>query len=137
MEEENEEEEDGRDESETNPSLNAKSSAVLIAQPSPLLATTPTMAKIQAGYLGSYHGRPVVMPVVRNPDVHAQAASLGQLNPVVGGLHRWSRMDEGDVNSICANVSNMAFSSTPRSFAERLMMEDSLMKNKGDARLAH
>ncbi|KAH7162665.1 hypothetical protein B0J13DRAFT_536657 [Dactylonectria estremocensis] len=121
---------------ESKPSLYATSPAVHIAKPSPLSApTTPTMAKFQAGSLGSYKGRPVIMPVVRNPDVHAQAASLGQFNTFVGGLDGRSGMDEGDLNSFRASVSNMAFSGTPRSFTERLLMEDAMLKKKGDAKL--
>ncbi|KAF7534939.1 hypothetical protein G7Z17_g13284 [Cylindrodendrum hubeiense] len=141
VEEEEEEvvEEDLDDVPEIKPSLYATSPAVHIARPSTLSApTTPTMAKFQAGSLGSYKGRPIIMPVVRNPDIHAQAASLGQFNTFVGGLDGRSGMDEGDLNSFRASVSNTAyntaFSGTPRSFTERLMMEDALMKNKEDAK---
>lgn len=75
------------------------------------------------------------MPVVRNPEVHAQAASLGQFNTFVGGLDGRSGMDEGDLNSFRASVSNIPFSGTPRSFTERLMMEDAMMKKKEDSKL--
>ncbi|KAL6403722.1 hypothetical protein AUP68_13091 [Ilyonectria robusta] len=134
---EEEEEEDVEDAPEIKPSLYATSPAVHIARPSPLAAapTTPTMAKFQAGSLGSYKGRPVIMPVVRNPEVHAQAASLGQFNTFVGGLDGRSGMDEGDLNSFRASVSNIPFSGTPRSFTERLMMEDAMMKKKEDSKL--
>ncbi|KAH7170558.1 hypothetical protein EDB81DRAFT_170313 [Dactylonectria macrodidyma] len=135
-EEEEETKEGAEDLPESKPSLYATSPAVHIAKPSPLSApTTPTMSKFQAGSLGSYKGRPVIMPVVRNPDIHAQAASLGQFNTFVGGLDGRSGMDEGDLNSFRASVSNMAFSGTPRSFTERLLMEDAMMKKKGDAKL--
>ncbi|KAK7425345.1 hypothetical protein QQZ08_008131 [Neonectria magnoliae] len=134
---EEEVEQDVEDVPDTKASLYATSPAVHIAKHSSLSApTTPTMAKFQAGSLGSYKGRPVIMPVVRNPDIHAQAASLGQFNTFVGGLDGRSGMDEGDLNSFRASVATMAFSGTPRSFTERLMIEDAMMKNKGDAELS-
>ncbi|KPM40659.1 hypothetical protein AK830_g5919 [Neonectria ditissima] len=131
-----EEEENVEDILDTQPSLYATSPAVHISKHSSLSApTTPTMAKFQAGSLGSYKGRPVIMPVVRNPDIHAQAASLGQFNTFVGGLDGRSGMDEGDLNSFRASVATTAFSGTPRSFTERLMMEDAMTKNKGGGEL--
>lgn len=85
---------------------------------------TPTTARFQPGSLGSYKGRPVVMPIVRDPEVLAQAASLGQFNTFVGGLDGRSGMDEGDLNSFRASVVPPGFSGTPRSFTERYMMEE-------------
>jgi hypothetical protein len=75
------------------------------------------------------------MPVVRNPEVHAQAASLGNFNTFVGGLDGRSGMDEGDLNSFRASVANTGFSGTPRSFTERLMMEEAQKARAGGARL--
>lgn len=122
---------------ESQQSLYATSPAVHIAQPSVLSGpTTPTTARFQAGSLGSYKGRPVIMPVVRNPQVHAQAASLGQFNTFVGGLDGRSGMDEGDLSSFRASVANNGFSGTPRSFTERLMMEDAQRSRHGNGRLS-
>ncbi|KAI5465834.1 hypothetical protein BGZ63DRAFT_420369 [Mariannaea sp. PMI_226] len=120
------------------PSLFATSPAVSILKPFPLLsATAPTVSKFQAGSLGSYKGRPVIMPVVRNPEIHAQAASLGQFNTFVGGLDGRSGMDEGDLNSFRASVANNAvFSGTPRSFTERLMMEEAQLRKKEGSNLS-
>ncbi|UKZ80758.1 hypothetical protein TrVFT333_008522 [Trichoderma virens FT-333] len=64
------------------------------------------------------------MPVVRNPEVHARAASLGQFNTFVGGLDGRSGMDEGDLSSFRASVVQPGFTGTPRSFTERFMMEE-------------
>ncbi|KAM5351570.1 hypothetical protein ACJ41O_004293 [Fusarium nematophilum] len=97
--------------------------------------TTPTAARFQAGSLGSYKGRPVIMPVVRNPEVHAQAASLGHFNTFVGGLDGRSGMDEGDLNSFRASVANTGFSGTPRSFTERFMMEEAQRARTGSSKL--
>lgn len=86
--------------------------------------STPTATKFQPGSLGSYKGRPVVMPVVRDPEIYEQAASLGEFNTFVGGLDGRSGMDEGDLNSFRASVVGPSFNGTPRSFTERLMMEE-------------
>jgi hypothetical protein len=86
--------------------------------------STPTTSRFQIGSLGSYKGRPVVMPVVKNPEVHEQAASLGQFNTFVGGLDGRSGMDEGDLNSFRASLVQHDFTGTPRSLTERLMMEE-------------
>ena len=86
---------------------------------------TPTTAKFQAGSVGSYKGRSVVMPVVRDPEVHARAASLGEFNTFVGGLDGRSGMDEGDLNSFRASMVATGFSGTPRSLTERLFIEES------------
>lgn len=107
------------------------SPAVSIARPNvPSGPTTPTSAKFQAGSVGSYKGRPIVMPVVRNPEVHAQAESLGDFNTFVGGLDGGSGMDEGDMNSFRASVMPSGFSGTPRSLTERFMMEEAHAERK-------
>ncbi|KAJ3513034.1 hypothetical protein NM208_g15245 [Fusarium decemcellulare] len=120
---------------ESEQSLYATSPAVHITGRNASGPTTPTTARFQAGSLGSYKGRPVIMPVVRNPEVHAQAASLGHFNTFVGGLDGRSGMDEGDLNSFRASVANVGFSGTPRSFTERLMMEEAQKARAGGSRL--
>ncbi|KAK0389419.1 hypothetical protein NLU13_2994 [Sarocladium strictum] len=92
--------------------------------------TTPTSTKFQVGSVGSYKGRPIVMPVVRNPELHAQAESLGDFNTFVGGLDGGSGMDEGDMNSFRASVMPSGFSGTPRSLTERFMMEEAHAERK-------
>ena len=106
-------------------SQTAASTAVAISRPSDSPEpSTPTAAKFHIGSLGSYKGRPVVMPVVKDPNVHAQAASLGDFNTFVGGLDGRSGVDEGDLNSFRASLVQSGFSGTPRSLTERMMMED-------------
>ncbi|KAK7225939.1 hypothetical protein V2G26_013942 [Clonostachys chloroleuca] len=77
------------------PSPYSKSPAVAISRPSGPI--TPTSAKFAVGSLGSYKGRPVVMPIVKDPDLHAQLS--GQFSP-----RRLLR--------------------NPRSLTERMMMEE-------------
>ncbi|KAF5650400.1 hypothetical protein F52700_370 [Fusarium sp. NRRL 52700] len=120
---------------ETEQSLYATSPAVQITKRFGSGPTTPIAARFQAGSVGSYKGRPVVMPVVRNPEVHAQAASLGNFNTFVGGLDGRSGMDEADLSSFRASVANTGgFSGTPRSFTERLMMEEAQKARAGGPR---
>ncbi|KAL7798348.1 hypothetical protein V8C37DRAFT_367468 [Trichoderma ceciliae] len=104
--------------------LYSTSPAVSIMRPPRTENSMSTVARFQPGSLGSYKGRPVIMPVVRNPDVHARAASLGQFNTFVGGLDGSSGMDEGDLSSFRASVIQPGFTGTPRSFTERFMMEE-------------
>lgn len=86
--------------------------------------TTPTTTRFHVGSVGSYKGRPIIMPVVKNPEVHAQAASIGNFNSFVGGVDGTSGMDAADLSSYRASVMRDGFTGTPRSFTERLMMED-------------
>jgi hypothetical protein len=90
---------------------------------------TPTSTKFQVGSLGSYKGRPVMMPVVKNPELLSQAESLGEFNTFVGGLDGRSGIDDGDLNSFRASLVQSGFSGTPRSLTERLMMEDQMQGN--------
>lgn len=110
--------------------LYSTSPAVSIARPQRSENSMASVSRFQPGSLGSYKGRPVVMPVVRNPEVHARAASLGQFNTFVGGLDGRSGMDEGDLSSFRASVVQPGFSGTPRSFTERFMMEEAQAERK-------
>lgn len=91
---------------------------------------TPTASRFQIGSLGSYKGRPVVMPVVKNPELHAQAAEQGEFNTFVGGVDGRSGVDDGDMNSFRASLAQTGFSGTPRSLSERMMMEDAMEERK-------
>ncbi|KAL6867994.1 hypothetical protein J3F83DRAFT_738817 [Trichoderma novae-zelandiae] len=105
-------------------SLYSTSPAVPIMRPARFENSTSTASRFQPGSLGSYKGRPVIMPVVRDPEVHARAASLGHFNTFVGGLDGRSGMDEADLSSFRASVVRSGFTGTPRSFTERFMMEE-------------
>jgi hypothetical protein len=104
--------------------------AISRATVAPTAPATPQSARFQPGSLGSYRGRPVTMPVVTNPKVLDQAESLGQFNTFVGGLDGRSGMDEGDLSSFRASLAqSTAFSGTPRSLTERMMMEEAAEAN--------
>ncbi|KAM3527166.1 hypothetical protein NHJ13051_003100 [Beauveria bassiana] len=86
--------------------------------------TTPTTPRFHVGSVGSYKGRSIMMPVVKSPEIHAKAAAIGNFNSFVGGLDGTSGMDAADLSSYRASFMRDGFSGTPRSFTERLMMED-------------
>lgn len=97
---------------------------VPVAKPEPAEPTTPTTPRFHVGSVGSYKGRSIIMPVVKNPEVHAKAASIGNFNSFVGGLDGKSGMDAADLSSYRASFMRDGFSGTPRSFTERLLMEE-------------
>jgi hypothetical protein len=80
---------------------------------------------VSKGVVGSYKGHPFTMPIV-SPEVHAQAASLGDVNSFVGSVHGRSGLDESDPQSFRASLRNSSgpFSGTPRSMSERMLMDD-------------
>ncbi|KAM3556807.1 hypothetical protein MY1884_004865 [Beauveria asiatica] len=86
--------------------------------------STPTTPRFHVGSVGSYKGRSVMMPVVKSPEIHAKAAAIGNFNSFVGGLDGTSGIDAADLSSYRASFMRDGFSGTPRSFTERLMMED-------------
>lgn len=107
--------------------LYATSPAVHISRPNKSIGPpTPTTSRFMVGSLGSYKGKPVIMPIVKNSELNAQAESLGQFNTFVGGLDGRSGIDDGDLNSFRASIAQSNFSGEPRSLSERLMMEEAL-----------
>lgn len=84
--------------------------------------TSPSAGKFTVGSIGSYKGKPVMMPVVKDPALHARAASLANANAIIGSLE--DGLDNGDINSYRASLASGAYSGTPRSFTERMLMED-------------
>lgn len=91
----------------------------------PIMRPTPvnTESGPIAGAVGSYKGHPFSMPVV-NPEVHAQAASIGPVSTFVGSVNGRSGLDESNVQSFRASVGS--FSGTPKSMSERMMMDEML-----------
>ena len=92
---------------------------------------TPTASRFQIGSLGSYKGRSINMPVVKNPALHAQAEEQGDFNSFVGGLDGRSGVDDADMSSFRASLAQTNnFSGTPRSLSERMMMEDAMEERR-------
>jgi hypothetical protein len=72
------------------------------------------------GVVGSYKGRVFSLPIV-SPEVHAIAASMGDVHSFVGSVHGRTGLDESDDQAFRASFKN---SGTPRSLSERMRMED-------------
>ncbi|EEY20598.1 conserved hypothetical protein [Verticillium alfalfae VaMs.102] len=124
-EEEVEEEDEGSGTPKNRPAvIYSTSPAVRIPPPRAERAEPQVPAHLLSGSVGSYRGRPVSMPVVKDPQVYAQAASLRDVNSFIGGLDGDTGTDEGDLASYRASVGQALFSGTPRSLTERMMMED-------------
>lgn len=104
------------------------SPAVSIARQTAPAPPTPTTAKFQIGSVGSYRGRPMTMPVVRDPRVQEAAESMGEFRTFVGGVDGRSGMDDGDLSSFRASLSRPTNTSgKPRSLTERLIMEEEVV----------
>ncbi|GKT73420.1 hypothetical protein ColTof4_05843 [Colletotrichum tofieldiae] len=134
---EEEEEEDEEDQNQADEpvkqTLYSTSPAVSIPRaPEPAIP-----AHLISGSVGSFRGRPVTMPVVKNPDVYQQAASLGDVSSFIGGLDGRSGVDDGDLNSYRASVGQSLFSGTPRSLTERMMMEEAQSQRRTAAQRPH
>ncbi|KAF8860433.1 hypothetical protein BDZ45DRAFT_672537 [Acephala macrosclerotiorum] len=89
-----------------------------IVRPSP-----PKTAPATKGIVGSYKGRPFTMPIV-SPDVHARAASMGDVSSFVGSVDGRSGVDESDLKSFRMSGGVGSFLGTPRSLSERMMLDD-------------
>ncbi|KAK1981064.1 hypothetical protein LZ30DRAFT_593524 [Colletotrichum cereale] len=137
IQEEDEDEDEGDGKNDANepmaPTLYSTSPAVSIPRaPEPAIP-----AHLISGSVGSFRGRPVTMPIVKNPDVYQQAASLGDVSSFIGGLDGRSGVDDGDLNSYRASVGQSLFSGTPRSLTERMMMEEAQSQRRTAAQRPH
>jgi hypothetical protein len=96
-------------------------------------AQAPLPAHMIAGSVGSYRGRSVHMPVVKDPEVYAQAASMGDMSSFIGGVDGRSGADASDLASYRASVGQVLYSGTPKSLTERMMMEDAVAQRRAAA----
>jgi hypothetical protein len=87
----------------------------------------PPPANAPKASVGSYRGHPFSMPIVSD-EIHAQAASLGDVNSFVGSVNGRSGFDESDIQSYRESfrASGSFTGATPKSMTERMMMEDLL-----------
>lgn len=74
------------------------------------------------GVIGSYRGHPFSMPIV-NEEIHEKVAAMGDVTTFVGSVR------DGGTASYRGSYTPASFSGAPRSFTERMMMED-LKKNE-------
>ncbi|KAG5920925.1 hypothetical protein E4U61_007300 [Claviceps capensis] len=135
IEQEEEEEEDEESESDgetyTAPlkltSPYATSPAVAIPMPKGLRdeePLTPSRSKYQSDTVGSYKGRPLIMSVLKNPDALEQIMSSEPIEPIVGSLRDRSPANDFKSNTPEVSIEERLAAFAPRSFSERLMIED-------------
>ncbi|GAB0138692.1 hypothetical protein EsDP_00006918 [Epichloe bromicola] len=96
--------------------------------------STSSRPKFQTGTVGSYKGRPLIMPVIRNPDLLEEIHSSEPVNPVVGSVHDRSPADDFKSSTAQASIDQRLAASAPRSFSERLMIEDMMEAAKASTR---
>ena len=92
----------------------------IITPSAPRASTPPTK-----GIVGSYKGHPFSMPIVSD-EVHAKAASMGDINSFVGSVDGRSGVDESDAQSFRASGGVGSFTGAPRSMTQRMMLDDLL-----------
>lgn len=81
----------------------------------------PSRPRAQAGTVGSYRGRPLIMPVLRNPDILADLEAE-VVKEIVGSVHDHNPMDSINMNNF--SIDEGLALSAPRSFRERFVLEE-------------
>jgi hypothetical protein len=113
--------------------LNLYSTSPAVSIPKRKAPSPPTLSKPVLESIGSYKGVPLRMSVVVSPKIAEEAAAMGDVKTYVGSVHGRTGIDPADESSYRASFSNAKlFSGTPRSFSERLMMEEALGKDDED-----
>ncbi|KAK8126077.1 uncharacterized protein PG998_001836 [Apiospora kogelbergensis] len=109
--------------------LFSTSPAVPIQKPSsiPMQASTPP--RTSAASIGSFRGRPFSMSSVKEGEAIRRASELGNMQSFVGSVDGRSGLDE----SSSYRPIRGQYSGTPKSFSERLMMEDLIEAHEGSA----
>ncbi|KAJ2990796.1 hypothetical protein NUW58_g2779 [Xylaria curta] len=103
-------------------SLYSTSPAISAARPASLRATSPasSLSKRMSASAGSYKGKPFLIGVVRDEELHKRAAEMGDLLHFVGSVDGRSGVDPSDSYHQAPYYSH----GTPRSLGERLMEEN-------------
>jgi len=105
----------------TSDRLYSKSPAAPIAKPAslPSISSGSSLSKHLGASTGSYNGKPFIIGVVRNEDLHKKAAEMGDIYSFVGSVDGRSGVDE----SYSYRPDLECFNGTPKSLGERLMEE--------------
>ncbi|KAL1839928.1 hypothetical protein VTK73DRAFT_3889 [Phialemonium thermophilum] len=83
--------------------------------------------KLLQGSVGSYKGQPLRMGVVVNPEVEAQAASMGEFSTFVGSVHDRA-VDSSELASYRASYAR----GIPLSFSQRVALETAAGEDEDD-----
>ncbi|KAI0542335.1 hypothetical protein GGR58DRAFT_305288 [Xylaria digitata] len=97
------------------------SPAIPIAKPAspPRASPISSVSKQMGASAGSYKGKPFIIGVVRNEELHKKASEMGDLSMFVGSVDGRSGVDASD----SYRQDPYCFNGTPRSLGERLMEE--------------
>ncbi|KAI1429276.1 hypothetical protein F5Y12DRAFT_476485 [Xylaria sp. FL1777] len=106
--------------------LYSTSPAIPIAKPASLPPASPVSKHISAS-AGSYKGKPFIIGVVRDEEVHKRANEMGDFSTFVGSVDGRSGVDPSD----SYRRDQRCFTGTPRSLGERLM-EQALARGFAD-----
>jgi hypothetical protein len=103
---------------------------------SPARSIPPKLASLSSSVakpmVGSYKGHPFSMPIVSD-ELHAQAASLGNVNSFVGSLDGRSGLDENNIQSFRESfrgTGGIGSFTGGKSMSERMMMDDLLNREE-------
>lgn len=92
----------------------------------------PTHSKPMYESIGSYKGMTLRMSSVVSPKIAEEAAAMGDVKTYVGSVHGRTGIDPADESSYRASFSNAKLPGTPRSFSERLMLEEAMGNDEDD-----
>jgi len=112
----------------------------LRAPPRAIGSVSSPVSTGSTGRVGSYKGHPFSMPIVSD-EVQAMAASLGNMQSYVGGMSGRTGIDESNAQSFkesfggSGSAPRSSFSGTPKSFSERMAMENLLEDSEGEANI--
>lgn len=87
--------------------------------------TPPTSSRFLQGSVGSYKGQSLRVSAVLNPKLQEAAEAMGDFTTIVGSIH--DRNSYEDLGSFGANTA-ASFTGAPRSFSERMAMEEAMEK---------
>jgi len=113
----------------------------LHAPPLPIKSFSSPVSMGAAGGVGSYKGHPFSMPIVNN-EVHAMAASLGNMQSYVGSMSGRTGLDESNIQTFkesfggSGSAPRSSFSGIPKSFSERMAMENLFEDSEDEGKVA-
>ncbi|KAG5930406.1 hypothetical protein E4U42_001653 [Claviceps africana] len=138
-------EDDSEDEIDTEalPSTNVYATSLPVEIPIPEMredpqappGSQPIKLRMHSGMVGSYKGRPLVIPILRNDEILDEIRSSVPIRPIVGSVHDRSPADDLNVSAMQGSIEERLAeaASTARSFKERLIIEemmDSMKKTR-------
>ena len=78
------------------------------------------------GTVGSYKGNPLIVNPINNTELYDEIAAMDDVHFVMGSIDGRSGIDPADMNSYRATLARHVAGTTPRSFTERLALEEAM-----------